>query len=220
MSRATATTAELLAAFVEAALHQLLCVRGVYPPQLFHRRRRFGQLVWQSHSTSLTGYLREVCVSIIEPLQHGLLRCLVLLVLGETGELAERFVFQFRRQSSAGPHLFPRCWRTVGHNLTGDVEDFLGVNHAGDNARTTRAGPGPSRAAGESHLLVSRFPDILARLEIVGCWLDGLGEPNKDNDTAPEAEPGEEVAARLLSARKKDPSSFQSKRLKLGLSSL
>ncbi|PHJ16445.1 horma domain protein [Cystoisospora suis] len=211
MSSAIAT-AELLAAFVEAAFHQLLCVRGVYPPQLFHRRRRFGQLVWQSHSKSLAGYLREVCLSIIEPLQHGILRCVALLIFGEAGELDERFVFQFRGSVSSRRQLFPRRRPKAGHTTAAEAGDFSAKIPQRERFRNTLPW-----AFGVSHL-VSKFPDILARLEIVGCWLDGLREVDKDYNSVgedPRQKAAEEGFSRPPSHRKKDSTARRGRSFKV-----
>eukprot|EP01069_Polyplicarium_translucidae_P013002 Polyplicarium_translucidae@DN706_c0_g1_i1.p3 len=95
-----------LLAFMEVAMHSLLCVRSVYPPVTFSKRRKFGQLVWWSDVVAVEAYISEALSSLAETLRKNLLRRFVLSIWDMSGtekRIIEQFVFEFDLVNLARP---------------------------------------------------------------------------------------------------------------------
>ncbi|KAK4686736.1 hypothetical protein P7C73_g3380, partial [Tremellales sp. Uapishka_1] len=85
--------AQTLASFLEVALHTLLCIRQVYPPSTFTRRRAHSVPVYQSRHPQVREYVSEVCALIgKEMLQANVSRVTVVIKAVDTGLPLERFI--------------------------------------------------------------------------------------------------------------------------------
>jgi mitotic spindle assembly checkpoint protein MAD2B len=55
---------DLLLEFLEAFVHQVLCLRHLYSPELFERKRIYGVAVRRSRHPDLNDYIHEVVSSL------------------------------------------------------------------------------------------------------------------------------------------------------------
>jgi hypothetical protein len=76
---------DLLLCYLEAAFHATLCVRGVYPPELFEPRKVLNIPVRISRHPALKSYVREAVLSIREAMQLGAVEKVELVVLAVEG---------------------------------------------------------------------------------------------------------------------------------------
>ncbi|EPR56651.1 HORMA domain protein [Toxoplasma gondii GAB2-2007-GAL-DOM2] len=134
---------DTLVSFLEACLHHLLCLRGVYPSSLFRRVRLFGQFVWWSHAKAVSSYIRELCLSLRESLRRRLLPSIRLVILDRNDALLEWFDFRFSSEPASAAFLSsPR----FSVKLPGGQRD-------GEDGRRHSGGPAAakSRELGFSH---------------------------------------------------------------------
>lgn len=81
---------------MEVVLHTLLCIRLVYPPTTFVRRRAHGVPVYQSRHPSVRSYVSEVVQLVGRELAVGnARRVTVVIKTVDTGLPLERFIFDF-----------------------------------------------------------------------------------------------------------------------------
>jgi len=74
-------------------LHTILCVRQVYPPTTFARRRAHGVPVYQSRHPQVCSYISEVTQAISKEMLEGKVkRVTVVLKTVDTGLPLERFI--------------------------------------------------------------------------------------------------------------------------------
>ncbi|WWD18736.1 hypothetical protein CI109_103190 [Kwoniella shandongensis] len=86
--------ADAITSFLEISLHTILCIRQVYPPSTFTRRRAHSCPVYQSRHPLVRSYISEVISSISPEIQSGRLRRLTLVIKGvEDGLPRERMIF-------------------------------------------------------------------------------------------------------------------------------
>ena len=89
---------------VECAIHTILAVRQVYPPDVFVRRKRYEAPAFQSRHPGLNEYIGTTCNAIVHELQHvrlpltqSSLRQVVIALLDEDApgadHVLERYVF-------------------------------------------------------------------------------------------------------------------------------
>ncbi|KEP65028.1 UNVERIFIED_CONTAM: hypothetical protein HHA_244010 [Hammondia hammondi] len=110
MSAVCSEFVDTLVSFLEACLHHLLCLRGVYPSSFFRRVRLFGQFVWWSHAKAVSSYIRELCLSLRESLRRRLLPSIRLAILDRNDALLEWFDFRFSSGSASAVFLSPPCF--------------------------------------------------------------------------------------------------------------
>lgn len=91
----TPETAQAISTLLEVALHTILCVRGVYPPSTFARRRAHGVPVYQSRHPQVRAYIARVVEGLARELQAGLLRRATLIIKALDGLPLERFIIDF-----------------------------------------------------------------------------------------------------------------------------
>lgn len=106
------TTAAAVCEFLEAALHTLLCERGVYPAAVFELRRKFGVPVRHSRHPGLAAYVAEVVRGVHAALATGEPHRVVLAVVRPRHgmplappEVVERFVFEVGVAAAVGDSL-------------------------------------------------------------------------------------------------------------------
>jgi len=89
-------TAEAITSFLEVVIHTILCIRLVYPPTTFVRRRSHGVPVYQSRHPQLRGYVSEVIALVGKELLAGNARRVTMIIKTvDTGLPLERFIFDF-----------------------------------------------------------------------------------------------------------------------------
>ncbi|ORX37149.1 DNA-binding protein [Kockovaella imperatae] len=78
---------------LEIALHTILCIRQVYPPNTFTRRRAHGVPVYQSRHPQVCSYISEVVAAIGKEMEVGRVRRVTVVVKQvSTGLPMERFI--------------------------------------------------------------------------------------------------------------------------------
>ncbi|KAK8858845.1 hypothetical protein IAR55_003075 [Kwoniella newhampshirensis] len=86
--------ADAITSFLEISLHTLLCIRQIYPPSTFTRRRAHSCPVYQSRHPLVRSYISEVIASISPEIHEGRLRRMTMVVKGvEDGLPRERMIF-------------------------------------------------------------------------------------------------------------------------------
>ena len=92
-----------LMSFTEAAIHNILYIREVYPPNLFSKARIYNVPVWKARHPQLTGYIRTV-IEAIRPLYlKGLIDklCLVICLADPKRTPIEQYVLTCKILNSA-----------------------------------------------------------------------------------------------------------------------
>ncbi|KAK1925667.1 DNA-binding protein [Papiliotrema laurentii] len=86
-------TADALASFLEIVIHTILCIRQVYPPTTFTRRRAHGVPVYQSRHPQVCAYISELVGAIARELELGKVkRVTIVIKTVDTGLPLERFI--------------------------------------------------------------------------------------------------------------------------------
>lgn len=81
---------------VEVVIHTILCIRQVYPPTSFTRRRAHGVPVYQSRHPQVRAYIAEVVSHVGKELLAGnAKRVTIVIKTWDTGLPLERFVIDF-----------------------------------------------------------------------------------------------------------------------------
>lgn len=91
-----------LSEFFEVAIHTLLFVRGVYPANLFVRRRKYDTAVFQARHPALRNYISRACAAVREELLLGTVARLAV-VISDGPVPLERFVFDVARAGDVAP---------------------------------------------------------------------------------------------------------------------
>ncbi|KZV98873.1 DNA-binding protein [Exidia glandulosa HHB12029] len=187
-----------IADFLETAIHTLLCIRGVYPDNLFVKRRRFDAVVSYARHPALREYIKHACNAIYEELLLGSInRVAVVITDGEA--TLERFVFDVRNmvapsddegtiqgapQRKALAQLFRGFMLKIGSvtgmlrplNLSDDAS-FSIVIELKDNIVPTAAEPSeppPWVPAARAHTTAGAADDPSARLHYVSAIETGV----------------------------------------------
>ncbi|KAF9648503.1 hypothetical protein BDM02DRAFT_3187058 [Thelephora ganbajun] len=82
--------------FIEVAIHTILYVRRVYPPDLFIRRKKYDTPVFQSRHPALNKYISGAVKAIGEELALGHVDKAIVVIKNKEDEPLERFVFTLR----------------------------------------------------------------------------------------------------------------------------
>uniref|UniRef100_A0A7S0MSC4 HORMA domain-containing protein n=1 Tax=Cryptomonas curvata TaxID=233186 RepID=A0A7S0MSC4_9CRYP len=92
--------------FLEVAVHTLLYTRGVYPPEIFERRRKYNIPVRQSRYKELNQYISGAVQGAHFWMVKGVLEKVVLCIEDKsTGRKLERFVWEIDFDMAASPAL-------------------------------------------------------------------------------------------------------------------
>ena len=78
---------------MEIALHTLLCIRNIYPPTTFARRRAHGVPVYQSRHPQVREYISEVCSLLGKEVEKGVARRVTVVIKNTSGLPLERWIF-------------------------------------------------------------------------------------------------------------------------------
>ncbi|RXK41532.1 mitotic spindle assembly checkpoint protein MAD2B [Tremella mesenterica] len=88
-------TADALTSFLEIVIHTILCIRSIYPPHTFTRRKAHSVPVYQSRHPQVRQYIAEVCSLIGKELERGNARRVTVVVKDLKGIPLERFIIDF-----------------------------------------------------------------------------------------------------------------------------
>jgi len=80
--------------FLEAAVHSILFIRGIYPPELFSRVRMYDVPIRKSRSSLLNNYIRNVLGNIRGSLEKGVIERIAVQINNKNGDPIEKFVFE------------------------------------------------------------------------------------------------------------------------------
>ncbi|XAO27670.1 hypothetical protein I312_106530 [Cryptococcus bacillisporus CA1280] len=86
--------ADAIASFLEISLHTILCIRQIYPPTTFTRRRAHGVPVYQSRHPTVRSYISQVIASVGKEINEGRLKRMTVVIKSVlTGLPVERMIF-------------------------------------------------------------------------------------------------------------------------------
>jgi len=103
-TRATSSLINEMLTFIEAAVHSILYCRGIYPSNLFERRRKYGMAVWMSRHPQLNTYITKVLRNAQPLFERGLVLRVLVPITGKDGVVRETYTFAFSNYA-AGPTL-------------------------------------------------------------------------------------------------------------------
>ncbi|KAG8794142.1 hypothetical protein FRC12_000412 [Ceratobasidium sp. 428] len=89
--------------FLEAAIHTILFIRGVYPPDLFVRRRKWDVPVYQSRHPALNEYISGAISAVKDQLLMGVVERMVVVIKDNHDVALERFIFSLRVMVQPSP---------------------------------------------------------------------------------------------------------------------
>ncbi|OWT35815.1 mitotic spindle assembly checkpoint protein MAD2B [Cryptococcus neoformans Bt1] len=86
--------ADAIASFLEISLHTILCIRQIYPPTTFTRRRAHGVPVYQSRHPTVRSYISQVIANVGQEINEGRLKRMTVVIKSVlTGLPVERMIF-------------------------------------------------------------------------------------------------------------------------------
>ncbi|KAH9858029.1 DNA-binding protein [Lenzites betulinus] len=85
-----------VAEFIEVAIHTILYVRQVYPPDLFVRRKKYDAPVYQSRHPALNEYIAGAVKAVTDELALGTVDKVVVIIKSADEKPLERFIFALR----------------------------------------------------------------------------------------------------------------------------
>ncbi|CUA75748.1 mitotic spindle assembly checkpoint protein MAD2B [Rhizoctonia solani] len=88
---------------LEVAIHTILFIRGVYPPDLFIRRRKWDAPVYQSRHPALNEYIAGAVGAVRDELSLGKVDKMVLVIKNGQDVALERFIFSLQTVVQPGP---------------------------------------------------------------------------------------------------------------------
>eukprot|EP00897_Mesotaenium_endlicherianum_P003073 jgi/Mesen1/2794/ME000170S01903 len=97
----------LLCDFLEVACHLILYVRGVYPPELFERRRHYEIPVQWARHPDLREYIHSATHRLQDWIQQGAVNKVAIVILDDKHCPVERFVFTIQTDQSASALRLP-----------------------------------------------------------------------------------------------------------------
>ncbi|PWN51980.1 DNA-binding protein [Violaceomyces palustris] len=77
-------TLESISQFLEVCLHTLLCLRQVYPLEVFTRRKKYDHLVYQSRHPGLNQYISRIVKAVLAEVSKSTVQKVILLIKPET----------------------------------------------------------------------------------------------------------------------------------------
>jgi hypothetical protein len=99
---------------VEAAIHAILCVRKIYPTEIFERRRLYGAPTYMSRHPELNTYISTVLLNAKPLFAENAVDRIVCAIMGTKGEPLEYYVFDIQ------------C---LGSNISGPASSARYVNN-------------------------------------------------------------------------------------------
>ncbi|KAF8846023.1 DNA-binding protein [Paxillus ammoniavirescens] len=86
-------TVKGIAEFIEVAIHTILYVRQIYPPDLFVRRKKYDTPVFQSRHPALNEYISGAVKAVTDELRLGNVDKVVVVIKDKDHLALERFIF-------------------------------------------------------------------------------------------------------------------------------
>ncbi|CAE6353439.1 unnamed protein product [Rhizoctonia solani] len=96
-------TVRELVEFLEVAIHTILFIRGVYPPDLFVRRRKWDAPVYQSRHPALNEYIAGAVAAVRDELLLGTVDKMVMVIKSGQDIALERYIFSLQTVVQPGP---------------------------------------------------------------------------------------------------------------------
>lgn len=94
---------QIVVEFFAYSINSILYQRGIYPPESFVRKQKYGLSMMISNDEGLKSYLGSVLTQLSNWLMQRLVKKLVLVVTGtDSGETLERWTFDIEQDRSAG----------------------------------------------------------------------------------------------------------------------
>ncbi|CAK9217443.1 unnamed protein product [Sphagnum troendelagicum] len=89
--------ADLVCEFLEVAVHLLLCVREIYPPELFERRRYLNLPVQWARHPELRDYIHSAVTNLKIWIQQGVVEKVAVIFVDNSNQTTalEKFIFDF-----------------------------------------------------------------------------------------------------------------------------
>ncbi|KAJ3530093.1 hypothetical protein NMY22_g8720 [Coprinellus aureogranulatus] len=82
-----------IAEFIEIAIHTILYVRQIYPPDLFIRRKKYDTPVFQSRHPALNEYIAGAVKAVEDEMTQGAVEKVVVVIKNKEHVPMERFIF-------------------------------------------------------------------------------------------------------------------------------
>ncbi|QRV97321.1 mitotic spindle assembly checkpoint protein MAD2B [Ceratobasidium sp. AG-Ba] len=89
-------TVKEIVEFLEVAIHTILFIRGVYPPDLFVRRRKWDAPVYQSRHPALNEYIAGAVSAVKDELLMGSVERMIVVIKDRNDVALERFIFSLK----------------------------------------------------------------------------------------------------------------------------
>ncbi|KAG0581637.1 hypothetical protein KC19_4G267700, partial [Ceratodon purpureus] len=97
--------AELVCEFLEVCIHQLLCIRELYPPAIFERRRHFNVPVQWVRHPDLREYIHSAVTNLQPWIQQGAVEKIAVLFADGNQIPVEKFIFKLCLKQVTGAGL-------------------------------------------------------------------------------------------------------------------
>ncbi|KAF9162264.1 MAD2 mitotic arrest deficient-like 2 [Mortierella sp. AD011] len=86
--------ADVLSEFLEVAIHMILFVRGIYPPELFESTQKYSCPIKTARHPGLISYIQQIVQSIRSELLKDTIHRICVVTLNPEGKALDRFVFE------------------------------------------------------------------------------------------------------------------------------
>ncbi|KAF9280493.1 MAD2 mitotic arrest deficient-like 2, partial [Mortierella alpina] len=86
--------ADVLSEFLEVAVHMILFVRGIYPPEIFESTQKYNCPLKTARHPHLVAYIQQIVRSIRAELHKDTVHRICVVTLDPTGKAIDRFVFE------------------------------------------------------------------------------------------------------------------------------
>ncbi|KIJ66302.1 hypothetical protein HYDPIDRAFT_109297 [Hydnomerulius pinastri MD-312] len=90
--------------FIEVAIHTILYVRQIYPPDLFVRRKKYDTPVFQSRHPALNEYISGAVKAVTDELVLGNVDKVVVVIKDRDQVALERFIFSIKNMVEVEPY--------------------------------------------------------------------------------------------------------------------
>lgn len=90
----------ILCSFIEVAIHTLLYVRGLYPREVFERRKEFGVPVWMCRHPGLTAGIHDAILASRDHVLDGSVESIIMVILDQSGRAIEAYPFDVENSAT------------------------------------------------------------------------------------------------------------------------
>ncbi|KAF9382316.1 MAD2 mitotic arrest deficient-like 2 [Podila verticillata] len=94
LSLASAALPDVLSEFLEVAIHMILFVRGLYPPELFESTQKYSCPLKTARHPDLVSYIQHIVQGIRTELQKDTIHRVCVVTLDSSKRAVDRFVFE------------------------------------------------------------------------------------------------------------------------------